>query len=45
MKVFNLELLCISKWFQANQFTLSVKKNKVRFTPTKFSQCTDQSSY
>ena len=38
MTVFNLALLHICKWFQANQLTLNVEKTSIiRFTPTKFS--------
>jgi hypothetical protein len=38
MTVFNLVLLHISKWFQANQLTLSVQKTSIiRSTPTKLS--------
>ena len=38
MTVFNLVLLHISKWFQANQWTLNTEKtNNKRFTPTNFS--------
>jgi len=38
MKVFNLVMLHISKWFQTNQVTLNVEKTSiVRFTPIKFS--------
>jgi hypothetical protein len=35
MTVFNLALLHVSKWFQANQLTLNTEKtNNIRFTPT-----------
>ena len=38
MEVFNLVLLHISRWIQANQMTLNVEKTStVRFTPIKFS--------
>jgi hypothetical protein len=38
MKVFNLVLLHISKWFKANQLVLNVEKTSiVGFTATKFS--------
>ena len=38
MTVFNLVLLHISKWLQANQLTLNVRKTSItRSTPTKFS--------
>jgi len=36
--VFNLVLLHISKWFQANQLTSNIEKiNNIKFTPTNFS--------
>jgi len=38
MTVFNLALLHICKWFQANQLALNAEKtNAIRVTPTKFS--------